>query len=536
MESGRARQGTRERLRLVAGSTLDDLEVDRTLLWQLAGLAVLAFVVRLAPILLGGGLTGNIDYDDGVYMGSALSLVHGRIVYRDFFMLHPPGILYVLSPFAVLSLFVSDATAFGAARVAFMLLGALNTILVGLVAASAGRAAALAAAALYAVWIVPAAVEQTTWLIGPQNTLLLLALLALAVPRYVGGRSASISWRKAALVGGLLGLCGSIQIWGVVTAGVVFLWLAARTLRQPGGPVRPLVAYVAAGLTAVAVTFLPFLVAAGDKMIRIVIFDQLGRPPGSAPISARLRVMEGIPGAVLERLGIPLLPVIVFAVVVVAVVVVAWRRPAIRLWAALFVVQPVFLLLSPSFFGHYGGWIAPAAALCIGSVVGELVTASSGVRRRPHAVAGVYATGLAVLLAVSLYYKTSAGFNRSEGIDWPALRALIADARCPTSDSPTVLIQTGALRRILDNGCPLYVSPTGVSYDTDRNLRGPDRIRRMQVEYQAIMAEYFGGSDGAIFVRGGQIGLTDETWATIRASLPVEHRVGRVRVLLPAGD
>ena len=64
-----------------------------------------------------------VDYDDGVYMGSALSLVQGRIVYRDFLMLNPPGIVYVLMPFAALSSITSDGNAFAPARVGMMLAG-----------------------------------------------------------------------------------------------------------------------------------------------------------------------------------------------------------------------------------------------------------------------------------------------------------------------------------------------------------------------------------------------------------------------------
>ncbi len=134
----------------------------------------LAFVLRLLPVLNGGGLYGLNDYDDGVYFGAAVALVHGSIPYRDFLLLHPPGILYVLAPFAALGNLVGDATAFAAARLAFMLLGAANAGLVALVAGRIGRRAALFAGVLYAVWPVAANVERTTWLIAPQNTLLLL--------------------------------------------------------------------------------------------------------------------------------------------------------------------------------------------------------------------------------------------------------------------------------------------------------------------------------------------------------------------------
>jgi hypothetical protein len=510
------------------------LGLDRALIWQLALLAVLAFLIRLVPVLLAGGLKGMIDYDDGVYMGSALSLVRGRIVYRDFFMLHPPGIMYVLAPFAALSWVFSDATAFAAARAGFMVLGALNTFLVGVLAARFGRTAAFASAGLYAVWIVAAKVERSTWLIAPQSTLLLLALLLL-VPWSTGSPGRAITWRRASVVGVLIGCCGVIQIWGIVTAGVFFAWLFLRTMRQPGGWLRPIVAYSLAGLATVAIAFLPFVLAAGDKFIRIVIFDQIGRGEAGVGIVSRIRAMEGLPHAIV-RLGLGALPVAIFVVVVLAVVVVAWRRPGVRLWAALFLVQAAFLLVTPSFFGHYAGWLAPAAALSIGMVATSAVEWSVHRPRLARAIKGVYAAGLAGLLFATLFPFVVGLGSVSKHFPATEVAAAIQGARCPTGDSPSVLIFSGALRRILDNGCPLLISPTGVSYDTDRNLSGKDRLRLNQPEYQAAMQAYFGSSDAAMFSREAKnVGLSDETWAVIRAHLPVEVRIGKVMILLPAG-
>jgi alpha-1,2-mannosyltransferase len=521
-----------ERGRSVAGR----LALDRPLVWQLAVLAVLAFLVRLLPVLVSGGLQGIIDYDDGVYMGSTLSLVRARIVYRDFFMLHPPGIVYVLLPFASLSWLFSDATAFAAARVGFMLLGALNTFLVGMVASRNGRTAALAAAALYAVWIVVAKVERSTWLIAPQNTLLLLVLLVL-LPSLAGTTRTPITWRKAALVGALIGFCGAIQIWGLVTAGVIFVWLLLRTVRQPGGWLRPVVAYSVAGLATVAVTFLPFLVAAGDQLIRLVIFDQIGRGESGTGITARIRILEGIPHAVVSRFGLNALPIVLFVVVMLAVVFVAWRRPGVRLWVALFMAQSAFLLITPSFFGHYSGWLAPAAALSIGTVAATAIEWPALQPRRATAIKAAYAAGLAGLLFVTLLPWLVGMSSPSNRFPAQAVADAIRDARCPTADSPSVLILTGALRRMLDNGCPLLIDPTSVSYDTDRDLRGISRTRPNQPEYQAAMQAYFGGADAAMLSRSPRnLGLSAATWVVIRAHLRVEVRRGQVIILLPAGS
>ncbi|HEU4673002.1 MAG TPA: glycosyltransferase 87 family protein [Candidatus Limnocylindrales bacterium] len=521
------------------------LGMDRRLLLGLLGLAVVAFVARLVPVLASAGLHGFIDYDDGVYMGSALALVRGRIVYRDFVMLHPPGMVYVLSPFALLSFAVSDANAFAAARLGMMALGAVSTFLVGAVAARLSRAAAIAAAALYAVWIVPIYVERSTWLVGPQNTALLLALLVLAGPRSTaqpgdGEPEAAprLGWRRCGLAGALLGICGAIQIWAALPALVILVWIAWRTRRQPGGWQRPTAAYVAGGLVTIAVLFAPFLVAAGPRMIRIIIFDQLGRGTDHVALIRRLVGMEGLPAATV-RVPLAHVGVVVGAVAIAAAAgLAAWRRPIVRLWAGVMAAQAGFLLLvSPSFFRHYAGWYAPVAALCLGSAAAVLGEAVARWRRaRVPIVPVAYAAALSVALAITLFPKAVHMKAPTQAFPARAVSLLLRDARCPTSDSPTLLILTGAMRQMLDNGCPLLVSPTGVSYETDRDPGTTRRTRPHQPEYQAAMRAYYTGSDAAAFIRRDfSNGLSADTWAAIRARFPVERDVGRVRIFLPGG-
>ena len=131
----------------------------------LATIAGLAFLARLIPVLRGGGLDSVFTYDDAVYYSSAIAFVHGEIPYRDFLLVHPPGILFILAPLASLGALFSDATAFEIARLAFMVLGACNAVLVALVARRMGWTAGVCAGALYAVWDIAAFVERTTWLV-----------------------------------------------------------------------------------------------------------------------------------------------------------------------------------------------------------------------------------------------------------------------------------------------------------------------------------------------------------------------------------
>jgi hypothetical protein len=91
---------------------------------------MLAFACRLVPVLRGGGLSGVDTYDPSVYYAAAVGLFSGRMPYRDFLLLHPPGILLALQPFAALGAVVGDPIAMASARVAFMLLGAGSSLLI----------------------------------------------------------------------------------------------------------------------------------------------------------------------------------------------------------------------------------------------------------------------------------------------------------------------------------------------------------------------------------------------------------------------
>ena len=214
-------------------------------------MVAVALAVRLIPVLRGGGLFGTMAYDDGVYFGSASRCSTGASRIATSCCCHPPGILVVLAPFAALGHLVGDPTGFAAARLAFMVLGAVNVVLVTLVASRAGRRAALAAGALYVVWEVAANVERTTWLVAPQSTLLLLALLALAGPR---DRPASWvpSLRRCAVAGVLLGLNVGLQVWGVVPLAIVLAWLVAIHRRRFRAAVRPVLATGIGAAVAIA--------------------------------------------------------------------------------------------------------------------------------------------------------------------------------------------------------------------------------------------------------------------------------------------
>jgi alpha-1,2-mannosyltransferase len=93
--------------------------------------AALAFALRLSAVLHGGGPKGFFGrYDDGVYYSGAVALLSGRMPYRDFVLLHPPGVLLASAPFAEIGRLTHDSTGLASARVAWMGIGALIAVLI----------------------------------------------------------------------------------------------------------------------------------------------------------------------------------------------------------------------------------------------------------------------------------------------------------------------------------------------------------------------------------------------------------------------
>jgi hypothetical protein len=89
-------------------------------------IAAVAYVARLVPVVRGGGLRGMDSYDGAVYYAAAAGLAHGLLPYRDFLLLHPPGIVVALLPFAALGRVIGDPYGMEAATLAWFGIGALN--------------------------------------------------------------------------------------------------------------------------------------------------------------------------------------------------------------------------------------------------------------------------------------------------------------------------------------------------------------------------------------------------------------------------
>jgi hypothetical protein len=494
-------------------------------------IAVLAFVARLLPTLHGGGLGGIDDYDEGVYFAGAQALIAGRLPYRDFVLLHPPGIILVLVPFAVLARVVSDHRAFELARLAFMALGSLNAVMTAAVARRsrlAGPVAATIAGVLYAVWP-PAIDAESTTLLTPWNTLgVLVALLLLH-------RREAVPYQEF-LAGAALGAATAVKIWGVVPLVVVLTWEFAR--RRPMAAVR----LSAGAAAAVTVLCLPFFLTAPGRMFRMIVVDQLQRGEANAGLERRL---SGILGA--ARFGGGARPpnwLMIGAVVVLcALVLVGIVLDRAWLVAALLSAIVALLLTAPSYFGHYPAFAAAPLLVLVGAGAAAVATlAARGTRRHLQGGAGrgrlllVVAAG-AVLVPFTVLAWVVGGLERGDGFPGDRLAEAAASSRCVTADSPVPLIQMDVLTRDLERGCRVWIDVTGLTYDTTdaRDPNGNPLPRRENARWQRDLMGYLLSGDATILVRRDADGLAPAATRTIDRLPVLVHVSGRTLLGVPAG-
>ena len=486
---------------------------DRAVRWALTCAAgLLALVVRWR--LVGGapGLRGYHGYDDGVYFAAAVALVHGRLPYRDFLLLHPPGITLALAPFAALAQWTSDSTGLAAARLAFILVGVVNTVLVARLARRWGTAAMVVAATLYALSAAAARAEQLT-LLEPLGTLTLLAGVSLLLRARNPGSSRWWLWAG----GAVLGLGPAVKIWNVVPVVVVVVWQACSW--SPRSALR----VAGAAVASAAVVLLPFALRAPDAMLRLVVLDQLGRARTPGTSAARLEGVTGV-GTALSSASDVTRGVVTAAVCVVVTIAAtaAWRRDRGRLWVALLAAQVGMILAAPSYYAHYAAYSAAAVALVLAAGV-SLVD----VRHRAWTAA---------LACCALGFATGAGAARAPApVSFPVaeVRELLPATGCIRADSPGALAVVDVLSRNEARGCDTRIDVSGQAYDVgsrDRDGRHVPRVRNQRWQRDAVA--YLTSGSAAVVARSIGNGFSDATVRSLHARSDLVQ-LGDVEVLLP---
>jgi alpha-1,2-mannosyltransferase len=478
-----------------------------------AGIFVLGFSARLITALRGSGLDGIMYYDDGVNFAAAIGLVHGWLPYRDFLLLHPPGIVVALTPFAGLAALTSDAAGLVIARVVFMIIGGINAVLVAAFLRPTGRLAALSGGLLYAVFWPAVYSERTVLLEGLANTCLLGSLILISP---AAGRPTKT---RLFLGGLLLGVSAAIKIWGVVPVLILFGWLLVRL------GFRRASLLVLGAMSSCAAICLPFFVAAPSVMWRMVVRDQLLRIPNDTSWIQRVTEILGL-GHLPARITLPL---VIAMVVLVVGMVLAWQvaraRPAVLLLLAL----GAMLLMTPTWFIHYSALTAPMIAITAGAAAHQALRLAP-VRRRRWLRIGMAAAVLVAPLVAALPIALVRVGERFPG--QPLAVALAPSAGCITSDHPSALILTDVLSRNLERGCQLVADLGGASHDMAAS--GGDRGPRVgNVAFQQYLLAYLSSGERTLVARFGRdAGLSDTTADTIEA-WPVVAQYERFTVRAP---
>ena len=392
-----------------------------------AGLAiltatVLALALRLFLVTRPGFLTsGTVEYDDGVYLGAALRLLHGALPYKDYAFLQPPGIIVVALPGAALGSLTSQATGLAAARILSVLASTACVPLAGRLVRHRGVIACAVTAGLLAVY--PADVlSGRTLLLEPW---LNLACLLAANAAFREGRLASPRWLAWA---GVAFGCGiAIKFWAVVPAAVL---LAACLIARPPAQTsraRRAGALLGGAVGGFAVLAGPFALADLSGFIHETLLDQVSRVGSYTPISLRLAHLTGLidvlgrdgkvaaPGTTTHSLfamgaeasthivavGWPAYAAAAVGIALIASGYLRGLRQRTPLeWFALVtaVLATAAIMGYSAFFYHYPDFPAPWLAITVGAAAASLACLINGTAPRARLARRALAAAVAVVI------------------------------------------------------------------------------------------------------------------------------------------
>lgn len=435
-----------------------------------------AFTARLGASLAGGGLVAIGIYDDAVYFTSASRWIAGSMPYRDYLLLHPPGMTVWLAPWAFLSRMTTDPQGFAAARLFEMVISSGSAVLLYLLASQWGRLAGWIAGLTYAFFRSSIAAGATLYMEGLGSFLALAAIALLTIPVRRGRIGAAV------LAGCLLGIFVTLKIWNAPIAIVVLF--AAKWG-------RPLAAAALAAISTSLAIYLPFFIAAPQAMWRMVVVDQLGRARSNPDLLVRwaryLGVSEGPSAALVTENGGRLLSLATAAIVLLSIVVYLWRRTD-WMYLALLLLTGTVLSLSPMVLVNYGEFAAPWLALVVAGGLGRLPLLPG------NALAWLLVPTWIGLLAVGGLQP----IGRSVPVRW--LSEHLAGARCVVADDPIALIATDRLTSQLNTDCQApRADVSGATYDYAKWGDETDRTRNPV--WQREIVQYVTSSDAAILCR-----------------------------------
>ncbi len=440
----------------------------RALLLLIVGLAtVAAIAVRLDGLVRSGFVTASWNYDDAVFLGSAIRLIHGVLPYRDFVLIVPPGATLLLTPFAAVGNLVGAENALVAARLAMPFVGGANVLLLGLLLRR--QAPIVVLVACFALALYPDGIlTDLTVMLEP---ILDLFCLLGAVLLFDGDQFASS--RARMILGGLaFGVAGAVKVWAILPVAVLGILFMPR-LRQR---LTPFASGTAAGFLVVCG---PFLIAAPRSFLNQVVLAQLGRSgPSLASHLVRLEFLSGLLTGISAPPQTPHLLVLTGAVCAALVggvgfafgfIPVASRQMAAdrpsagmhttdleRFALTSAVVVLAALMWPPEFWYHYPAFFGPFLALVLGLAAGRLAQV------RPLPAVAVVVVVLAASAIHALAVPASLPVLGGTAAQIARVDSLVPAGACVLTDDPEFSIEVDRFTAG-SPGCPQVVDSFGTT-------------------------------------------------------------------------
>lgn len=483
--------------------------------WSLpAAVFAVAVAARLGMIYAHGGRLHNVGaYDVGVYYAAGDALIHGRLPYHAFTLVHPPGVVLAVTPFAALGRWTSDHSGFIVATLAWIALGAANAVLVFLVGRrmSFGAIASAIGGFGYAVWYESTRAEFTLKLEPLGNFFVLLGIL--------GFLASTRTNRRLMLIGSgaALGIAASVKIWYVVPLLVVLGWhvLESRLSRRAG--------WTAVGaLIALTAINGPFFLAAPRQMWQMVVLDQLGRRRSG---SVSLRVAEITSSGLVDThstASVVHLVAAIGGIVLLLLGLLALRTHPGRLVVILAIAQLVVIMAAPNFFLYYSDFLVPALTLLVAAAASAVLdrqpVSFSPARLTAATIVACLPVAAFAVLAVQIDAFRPVG--RVQPAPGPALQKAVAFAKCVQSDSPMPLIELNVLSSDLANKCEVWVDVIGRSYapplePVGRTSAGLPYGRKSYPPWQHALVRYLRSGDAVLVVEPDATGISRRTLRAI---------------------
>ena len=509
-------------------------ETDHALLrrnWAvIAGITCAALAVLALQAFLHQHYSAVDEYDDGVYFGASVELLHGLLPYRDFAFIQPPMITVWMFPFAALSTLTGAAIAMEAGRFFVDLVTLTNVVLVG---------ALVRRRPTFQVVIATAAMAFAQGSIRVSQTILLEPFVVLACLIaflfLMEGEGVTSSSRRLWWCGMFFGIAGATKVWAVFPLVAALIVLAPVGLRAQ----RKVVA--GAGLGFVACS-LPFLIGAPISFFKQVVVTQAIRNTGGFTPLARVADLTQIPGlsSSIERhsgLGAPLLALVLFFGF--CALLICWTDRHRSAWSALerlsawgALLAGVGLLISPTYYYHYSGFMAPFVALVLSSVAGRVreplrmaLTRTTLSARSPllPTLLGWIATATAIALVLGTLITVVVDLPVAPQVS-DAVSDAIPGHGCVLYANPTLALLDNRFTSDV-SGCPDVIDWLGQERVLDNGLATAPSDSH-DTHLQTMMSRWIDSSD-AVVLESSDLGLDSANERYLRSHFAQEVDIPR---------